>query len=122
MSVNPALKTVRYALRKAEQLKTSLIYFQVTLPTVVEAISRLGSAEESLERTGSLHPIAIRCKEGRQGSTTTEGATLFKKRILRLAPHADPIKMQVLFMETEKLLQKFKHPDPYRPPTAPGGV
>ncbi|TGO88628.1 hypothetical protein BPOR_0150g00020 [Botrytis porri] len=26
-----------------------------------------------------------------------------------------------LFKETEDLLQKWKHPDPYRPPTAPGG-
>ena len=29
--------------------------------------------------------------------------------------------MQILFNETEKLLEKWKHPDPYRPPTAPGG-
>ncbi|RVX75503.1 hypothetical protein B0A52_00856 [Exophiala mesophila] len=28
---------------------------------------------------------------------------------------------RILFNETEKLLQKWKHPDPYRPPTAPGG-
>ena len=28
---------------------------------------------------------------------------------------------QVLFTETENLLAKWKHPDPYRPPTAPGG-
>ena len=27
-----------------------------------------------------------------------------------------------MFMETEKLLQKFKHPDPYKPPSAPGGA
>ncbi|TEY85273.1 hypothetical protein BOTCAL_0014g00020 [Botryotinia calthae] len=26
-----------------------------------------------------------------------------------------------LFKETEDLLEKWKHPDPYRPPTAPGG-
>ena len=30
--------------------------------------------------------------------------------------------MQILFNETEKLLEKWKHPDPYRPPTAPGGM
>jgi NADH dehydrogenase (ubiquinone) 1 beta subcomplex subunit 9 len=29
--------------------------------------------------------------------------------------------LQILFNETEKLLEKWKHPDPYRPPTAPGG-
>jgi len=30
-------------------------------------------------------------------------------------------RMQILFTETEKLLEKWKHPDPYRPPSAPGG-
>lgn len=38
----------------------------------------------------------------------------------RLAPMLMTIQ-QVLFAETEKLLQKWKHPDPYIPPTAPGG-
>ncbi|KAJ6115136.1 hypothetical protein N7486_000914 [Penicillium sp. IBT 16267x] len=33
----------------------------------------------------------------------------------------DPRQQQVLLRETEKLLQEWKHPDPYRPPTAPGG-
>ncbi|EAS36777.3 LYR family protein [Coccidioides immitis RS] len=33
----------------------------------------------------------------------------------------DPRQQRVLFQETEKLLEKWKHPDPYRPPTAPGG-
>lgn len=29
---------------------------------------------------------------------------------------------QILFQEAEALLEKWKHPDPYRPPTAPGGM
>ncbi|EXJ73231.1 uncharacterized protein Z519_12038 [Cladophialophora bantiana CBS 173.52] len=33
----------------------------------------------------------------------------------------DPRQQRILFNETEKLLEKWKHPDPYRPPTAPGG-
>ncbi|KEF53648.1 NADH dehydrogenase (ubiquinone) 1 beta subcomplex 9, partial [Exophiala aquamarina CBS 119918] len=33
----------------------------------------------------------------------------------------DPRHRRILFNETEKLLEKWKHPDPYRPPTAPGG-
>ncbi|RMD40969.1 hypothetical protein DV735_g4174, partial [Chaetothyriales sp. CBS 134920] len=33
----------------------------------------------------------------------------------------DPRRQRILFNETEKLLEKWKHPDPYRPPTAPGG-
>lgn len=31
------------------------------------------------------------------------------------------IHQQELIKETEALLEKWKHPDPYRPPTAPGG-
>ncbi|KAK5942531.1 hypothetical protein PMZ80_005096 [Knufia obscura] len=33
----------------------------------------------------------------------------------------DPRHQKLLFTETEKLLEKWKHPDPYRPPSAPGG-
>ena len=29
---------------------------------------------------------------------------------------------QALLTETEKLLDSWKHPDPYTPPTAPGGM
>lgn len=29
---------------------------------------------------------------------------------------------KALFEEAEELLEKWKHPDPYRPPTAPGGI
>jgi hypothetical protein len=29
---------------------------------------------------------------------------------------------QELIKETEALLEKWKHPDPYRAPTAPGGL
>lgn len=30
--------------------------------------------------------------------------------------------IQALLSETEKLLESWKHPDPYTPPTAPGGM
>ncbi|EYE96319.1 NADH dehydrogenase [ubiquinone] 1 beta subcomplex subunit 9 [Aspergillus ruber CBS 135680] len=33
----------------------------------------------------------------------------------------DPRQHKVLLRETEKLLDTWKHPDPYRMPTAPGG-
>lgn len=33
----------------------------------------------------------------------------------------DPRQQRVLFEETEKLLDSWRHPDPYRAPTAPGG-
>ncbi|KAL2816861.1 hypothetical protein BDW59DRAFT_166208 [Aspergillus cavernicola] len=32
----------------------------------------------------------------------------------------DPRQQKVLLRETEKLLETWKHPDPYRAPTAPG--
>lgn len=32
------------------------------------------------------------------------------------------IDIQVLLRETEKILEEWKHPDPYRHPTAPGGM
>ena len=41
--------------------------------------------------------------------------------VLRVWIPADKKHSQILFSETEKLLEKWKHPDPYRPPTAPGG-
>jgi hypothetical protein len=34
---------------------------------------------------------------------------------------ASLMRSQELIKETENLLEKWKHPDPYRPPTAPGG-
>lgn len=33
----------------------------------------------------------------------------------------DPRMQQELFRETEEILDEWKHPDPYFPPTAPGG-
>ncbi len=35
---------------------------------------------------------------------------------------ADELTGQALLKETEKLLDTWKHPDPYLPPTAPGGM
>ncbi|EGP83537.1 uncharacterized protein MYCGRDRAFT_29525, partial [Zymoseptoria tritici IPO323] len=32
-----------------------------------------------------------------------------------------PRQQKMLVEQTEELLEKWKHPDPYRPPTAPGG-
>ncbi|XP_044715462.1 complex 1 protein (LYR family) domain-containing protein [Hirsutella rhossiliensis] len=34
---------------------------------------------------------------------------------------SDPRQQRALLSETEKLLDSWKHPDPYIPPTAPGG-
>ncbi|KAI9708458.1 MAG: hypothetical protein M1820_003919 [Bogoriella megaspora] len=34
----------------------------------------------------------------------------------------EPRQQRVLIEETERLLEAYKHPDPYRHPTAPGGT
>ena len=34
----------------------------------------------------------------------------------------EPRQLRLLITETENLLEKWKHPDPYRAPTAPGGT
>ncbi|KAK4997706.1 hypothetical protein LTR66_002936 [Elasticomyces elasticus] len=33
----------------------------------------------------------------------------------------EPRQQRLLVEEAERLLERWKHPDPYRPPTAPGG-
>lgn len=44
-------------------------------------------------------------------------------RLRKSFSHGKPLTqpLQVLLRETEKLLETWKHPDPYRAPTAPGG-
>lgn len=59
MSATPAAKAIRYAPGKAEQLAVILTHKQLTLPKSPEAISRLGSAEDYLEGTSSLHTVPI---------------------------------------------------------------
>ncbi|KLJ05671.1 NADH dehydrogenase (ubiquinone) 1 beta subcomplex 9 [Blastomyces silverae] len=34
----------------------------------------------------------------------------------------EPRQQKILLRETEKLLDEWKHPDPYRAPSAPGGI
>lgn len=34
----------------------------------------------------------------------------------------EPRQLKALILEAEDLLDKWKHPEPYRPPTAPGGT
>ncbi|KAM0147294.1 hypothetical protein ACHAQE_010305 [Botrytis cinerea] len=48
-------------------------------------------------------------------STRSTVSSLYR-RSLKLS-----LDWSALFKETEDLLEKWKHPDPYRPPTAPGG-
>ncbi|KAL2072305.1 hypothetical protein VTL71DRAFT_11648 [Oculimacula yallundae] len=63
-----------------EQFKADLDQLQVSLPTLVEALTRLGCSQVSMEGSGNA-----------------------------------------LFQEAEAELEKWKHPDPYHAPTAPGG-
>lgn len=70
-----------------------------------------------MERTGDVHPVVIRGKQAHPRPQTTKGRSPGTQvNELELT-----VGHQALFQEAEDLLEKWKHPDPYRPPTAPGG-
>ncbi|KAH7138352.1 hypothetical protein B0J11DRAFT_514182 [Dendryphion nanum] len=50
------------------------------------------------------------------------GQALYIRGLFEANKHvSEPRQQRALIKETEALLEKWKHPDPYRPPTAPGG-
>ncbi|DAA73827.1 TPA_exp: Uncharacterized protein A8136_4030 [Trichophyton benhamiae CBS 112371] len=50
------------------------------------------------------------------------GQAVYIRSLFEANKHVrNPHDQRVLLQETEKLLEKWKHPDPYRAPTAPGG-
>ncbi|KKY15016.1 putative lyr family protein [Phaeomoniella chlamydospora] len=50
------------------------------------------------------------------------GQAVYIRSLFDANKHVRDARLQrQLFAETEKLLEKWKHPDPYRTPTAPGG-
>ncbi|GKZ27501.1 hypothetical protein AbraIFM66951_005318 [Aspergillus brasiliensis] len=46
---------------------------------------------------------------------------MFAIPVSRSVQRTDEKTEKALLQETEKLLETWKHPDPYRAPTAPGG-
>ncbi|KAF2219932.1 hypothetical protein BDZ85DRAFT_267836 [Elsinoe ampelina] len=50
------------------------------------------------------------------------GQALYIRSLFEKNRHIrEPRQQRELMDQTEALLKKWKHPDPYRPPTAPGG-
>ncbi|KAF2641342.1 hypothetical protein P280DRAFT_517542 [Massarina eburnea CBS 473.64] len=50
------------------------------------------------------------------------GQAMYIRSLFEANKHiTEPRMKRDLIRETEDLLEKWKHPDPYRPPTAPGG-
>ncbi|KAF2743692.1 hypothetical protein M011DRAFT_450920 [Sporormia fimetaria CBS 119925] len=50
------------------------------------------------------------------------GQALYIRSLFEANKHvAEPRQQRALIKETEEILERWKHPDPYRPPTAPGG-
>ncbi|KAF2252723.1 hypothetical protein BU26DRAFT_562442 [Trematosphaeria pertusa] len=50
------------------------------------------------------------------------GQAMYIRSLFEANKHVtEPRQQRELIKETETLLEKWKHPDPYRPPTAPGG-
>lgn len=91
---------------------------QVTLPTMSETISWLDRPSVSLARSSFIHPFSLRSQQKCDGAKATAGNQYF----IQLNSFGSMSKArQALFQKTESLLEEWKHPDPYRPPTAPGG-
>ncbi|KAF2730270.1 hypothetical protein EJ04DRAFT_515396 [Polyplosphaeria fusca] len=50
------------------------------------------------------------------------GQAMYIRSLFEANKHvSEPRLQRNLIKETEEILEKWKHPDPYRPPTAPGG-
>lgn len=50
------------------------------------------------------------------------GQALYIRGLFEANKHVtEPRQQRLIIEETESLLEKWKHPDPYRAPTAPGG-
>ena len=82
-----------------------------------KAFPRLVGPSTYLARTGALYSILVRTEPTRTRSQTTEGPRCLVFSVLYMANH-----FKTLFQETEAILERWKHPEPYRPPTAPGGT
>ncbi|CAM1503725.1 Fc.00g013160.m01.CDS01 [Cosmosporella sp. VM-42] len=89
----------------------------ISLPPLIEAGSGLGRASTSVAWPGSLYSLTIRGQPQCDGPETTEGGI---NSLSGRNTTAD-CDTQALLTETEKLLDSWKHPDPYVPPCAPGG-
>lgn len=60
--------------------------------------------------------------EANRNVTDPRHQRVSQERTIRGSLGADCYGLQALLSETEKLLESWKHPDPYTPPTAPGGT
>lgn len=72
-----------------------------------------------MERSGNVHTVVVRGEEGCARPASAEGM-----RHAEAFAGSDVLTRdtQAILDEAEELLEKWKHPDPYRHPTAPGGL
>lgn len=106
---------------------------QAPLQAVPQACTRLERPPISLARTSPIYPWPFRGEQEHNRAATAESASpiihpippSLPRHIMRVLisyeTQADASEKE-LIKETESLLEKWKHPDPYRPPTAPGGA
>lgn len=97
---------------------------QIAVPPLTEAGFGLGSSPPPLAWPGSLYPISIRSQPQcfRPKDAKSEHQPAAKESRLANNGHRLIDGNQALLSETEKLLESWKHPDPYVHPTAPGGM
>lgn len=99
-------------------IHASDLMHQVALPTIAQALAGLDCPPPLVARAGALHPFSIRSKQKHHRSSPT-------KSEMPTSRSSWPIltcHLEALLSETEKLLESWKHPDPYVHPTAPGGM
>jgi hypothetical protein len=97
----------------------SLTHSQVALQARPEALPRLGCSPSPLARPSPLHPLSFRSQPPHLRTQTTTGD--YGRRLPTPEQETDEC-VQAIYKETLAILEEWKHPDPYRPPTAPGGM
>ncbi len=97
-----------------------LIRLQLSISTVIKTCPRLDGRADVVARSGDVSPIALRGQKGCTRTTSIAGMNGHYQgenhNLLSLYIN------QALIAETEDLLNQWKHPEPHRPISAPGGM
>lgn len=95
---------------------------QFALPQVPAAFPQLDCSAWCLEGAGHEHPWYVRGQQTRYGASPVERASIRLPRSTSCDSRWYIWPSQYLIQQTEEVLEKWKHPDPYVHPTAPGGM
>ena len=91
---------------------------KVAIPTRFEALLGLECPETCLARTSHVHSLLVRGEQKCHTTASAKSTSSWNALSIFKCLHM----LQAIMQEAEKQLEEWKHPDPYRPPTAPGGM